>query len=188
MQAARDAARLEGCVAGRVEAGCDPSSRHATNATATTASWPSSTPRLKVRSATGRWLSGSPISLTAPAKPRPCTRPNRKATTAGKRRDSVWRACSASTATSTIDSAIVASTGGGHRVSQPSALSASTNNRWSMPPRMCSTPSTPQAQAISPTSRRSTAPPNRWATGCDSVIVKTLDCPSSQNTLTSAAE
>ena len=47
------------------------------------------TPTLKVSSATNKWLSGNPISLSAPAKPRPWTSPNRKATTAGQRRESV---------------------------------------------------------------------------------------------------
>jgi transposase InsO family protein len=41
-------------------------------------------------------LSGRPICLRAPAKPSPCTRPNRKATSAGQRRDSVGFSRSAS--------------------------------------------------------------------------------------------
>ena len=41
-------------------------------AAATVSNWPISTPRLKVSKATSRWLSGRPISLSAPAKPRPC--------------------------------------------------------------------------------------------------------------------
>ena len=107
--------------------------------------------------------------LSAPAKPRPWTSPKRNDTSAGKRRASVSRSRSASLATSTIDSAIDASTGGERSVIQPNALQASvmlcasvnavivpisrrrkptrnsspaTNSRWSTPLRMCSTPRT----------------------------------------------
>ena len=48
-----------------------------------------STPRLKVSSATDRWFCGRPISASAPAKPRPCISPKRKATSAGQRRERV---------------------------------------------------------------------------------------------------
>ena len=65
------------------------------------------------------------MSFSAPAKPRPCTRPNRNDTSAGSRRASVSRSRRASLATSTIDIAIEASTGGERSVSQPSALQAS---------------------------------------------------------------
>ena len=45
-------------------------------ATASTASWPSSTPRLNDTSATGTRARGSAMARSAPAKPNPCTRPN----------------------------------------------------------------------------------------------------------------
>ena len=65
------------------------------------------------------------MSFSAPAKPRPCTRPNRNDTSAGSRRASVSRSRSASVATSTIDSAIDASTGGERSVIKPNTLHAS---------------------------------------------------------------
>ena len=91
----------------------------------TAKSWPISTPTLKVSSASGKWLSGRPICFSAPAKPRPWTRPNRKATRAGRRRASVAPGFNASLATSTIDSAIDASTGAERSVNQPITLLAS---------------------------------------------------------------
>ena len=63
-----------------------------------------------------------------------------------------------------------------------------TNSRWSKPLRMCSTPSTAYALAISPMPRRSSAEPYRRSVGCPAVSVWTLSCPSSQSTLTIAAE
>ena len=48
-------------------------------------SCPSSTPILKNSSATGIAWPGRPTSLNAPAKPRPCSRPNAKATSHGRR-------------------------------------------------------------------------------------------------------
>jgi len=50
---------------------------------ATNRSWPASTPRLKVNSATGTSVCGSPVSFSAPAKPKPCSRPKANATTQG---------------------------------------------------------------------------------------------------------
>ena len=52
---------------------------------ATKRSCPSSTPTLKNSSATGIAWSGRPTSLSAPAKPRPCSRPKAKATSHGRR-------------------------------------------------------------------------------------------------------
>ena len=50
------------------------------------ASWPSSTPTLNAKSASGMSPCGSPISARAPAKPSPCRRPKEKATSHGKDR------------------------------------------------------------------------------------------------------
>ena len=79
-----------------------------------TAAGPASTPRLKNSSATGICPAGKPISLNAPAKPKPCSSPNAKATSQGARAarpSRPWRACTISAATNTIESAITASTG-----------------------------------------------------------------------------
>src|SRR5450432_131846 len=48
------------------------------NSAASTTIWPTSTPRLKPKSAAGISGRGTAISRRAPAKPKPCTRPNAK--------------------------------------------------------------------------------------------------------------
>src|SRR5882672_3986143 len=52
--------------------------------TAMNASCPISTPTLKANSASGTSLWGSPISISALAKPSPCKRPKEKATAQGR--------------------------------------------------------------------------------------------------------
>src|SRR4029078_4357546 len=92
------------------------------------ASCPISTPTLKKSSASGTAFCGTPTSLNAPAKPKPCNRPNENATSHGKRvfkaaRASAddeangWRA--SSDARNKMLSAIVASTGAGGTCAKP---------------------------------------------------------------------
>ena len=88
------------------------------------ASWPSSTPRLKQTSAVGTCCSGTPSSSSADAKPSPCKRPNAKATAQGARRVSESAGRRHSPQTSTMDSAIDASTGGEGTCTTPSTVSA----------------------------------------------------------------
>ena len=56
------------------------------NTDAMKSSCPISTPTLKLNSASGMSSCGRPISDNAPAKPKPCSRPNVKATTHGAAR------------------------------------------------------------------------------------------------------
>ena len=92
-------------------------------ATPTTSNWPTSTPTLKVSSATGRWLLAAGRSPSARRRS-PGRAPGRTGTppAPASGAPASCPSCSASPATSMIDSAIVASTGGGRSVSQPSAL------------------------------------------------------------------
>jgi hypothetical protein len=57
--------------------------RNAASTKATKSNWPASTPRLNVKSAIGISVCGSPISFNAPAKPKPCNKPNVNETTHG---------------------------------------------------------------------------------------------------------
>ena len=89
-----------------------------------TPSWPSSTPTLKQKSAAGTCCSGTPSSSSAEAKPSPCSRPNAKATAQGARRVSESPGRRHSAQTSTMESAIDASTGGEGTRTSPSTVSA----------------------------------------------------------------
>ena len=85
---------------------------------ATNSSWPISTPTLNISSATGIAFCGRPTSASAPAKPKPCSRPKLKATTHGARAVRPGlprRPWTTSAATKTMLRAMIASTGGpGH--------------------------------------------------------------------------
>ena len=81
---------------------------------ATNRSCPVSTPRLKKSKEIGICPAGMPISLKAPAKPKPCRSPNAKATIQGARAVMPGfpaRALRISTARNAIESAMMASTG-----------------------------------------------------------------------------
>src|SRR5262245_13574743 len=67
------------------------------SSTATISICPASTPRLKPTSAATSPLVGKPTSVSAPAKPKPCTNPNKKLT--AQRRDGAFRMARFSNAT-----------------------------------------------------------------------------------------
>ena len=141
-----------------------------TRTAATNISCPTSTPTLKKSSARGISVCGSPISESAPANPKPCSKPKLRATSQGalEVRPISPRCCLASSvARKRMESAITASTGVCGTWIKPSAAMArvtlwarvkavivltkrlvlrtinsrpNTKSRWSKPPRMCSTP------------------------------------------------
>ena len=91
------------------------------------ASWPISTPTLNSSRAIARADSGSPISASAPAKPKPCSRPKPKAMAHGERVIADALPCApraSSTARNRMLSAITASTGRCDSVITPSVDSA----------------------------------------------------------------
>ena len=91
-------------------------------------SCPISTPTLNVNNASGMSPRGRPISESAPAKPKPCRRPNENATSQGHRAVRLgWpaRERAISQASRRMLSAMAASTGGPGTCTTPSVASAS---------------------------------------------------------------
>ena len=92
------------------------------------ASWPISTPTLNANNASGMSPRGKPMSESAPAKPKPCRRPNENATNQGHRAVRLGWPADARTisqASRRMLSAIAASTGGPGTCTTPSVASAS---------------------------------------------------------------